>query len=37
VCHRPHYPCNFGETLFIGISRLIAGNRIGWGAVRPAG
>lgn len=30
VCHRNNYPCNFGETLFVGISRLIAGNRIGW-------
>jgi LysR family transcriptional regulator, low CO2-responsive transcriptional regulator len=32
VCHRPSYPCNFGETLFIGISRLIANHRIGWSA-----
>ncbi|GEP43231.1 LysR family transcriptional regulator [Brevifollis gellanilyticus] len=33
VCHRNNYPCNFGETLFVGISRLIAGNRIGWSGV----
>jgi LysR family transcriptional regulator, low CO2-responsive transcriptional regulator len=30
VCHRLNHACNFAETLFIGISRLIAGNRIGW-------
>lgn len=29
VCHRGIRALNFGETLFIGISRLTAGNRIG--------
>ncbi len=30
VCHRNNYPLNFSETLFVGISRLVASNRIGW-------
>lgn len=34
VCHRNNYPLNFSETLFIGISRLVAANRIGWPAAQ---
>lgn len=38
VCHRNNYPLSFGEALFVGISRLIAGNRIGWSSpARQAG
>ena len=29
VCHRSNQALNFGETLFVGISRLVAANRIG--------
>lgn len=36
VCHRKNYPLHFGESLFVGISRLIAGNHIGWASpVKP--
>lgn len=30
LCHRTQHPLSFGETLFAGISRLVAANRIGW-------